>query len=73
MHGVGPVDDIKFTQVSCDVLNMSYFDFLEELGIVNPNSGNIRGCIDEWHEGMQLQDKLRHALAFEEDENYEVL
>jgi hypothetical protein len=29
--------------------------------------------MDEWIDGMQLSDKLRHALIFEEDENYETL
>jgi hypothetical protein len=27
--------------------------------------------MDEWYEGLQLQDKLRQALVWEDDENYE--
>ena len=52
---------------------MAYFDVLEELNIVNDFNGHIKGCMDEWIDGMQLSDKLRHALIFEEDENYETL
>ena len=52
---------------------MAFFDFLEELNIVNPHNGKINGCLDEWIEGMQLSNKLRMALCWEEDENYEVL
>ena len=52
---------------------MAFFDFLEELKIVNPHNGKINGCLDEWFEGMQLSNKLRMALCWEEDENYEVL
>ena len=52
---------------------MAFFDFLEELKIVNPHNGKINGCLDEWIEGMQLSNKLRMALCWEEDENYEVL
>jgi hypothetical protein len=52
---------------------MAYFDFLEDIGIVNKHNGCIKGCLDEWYEGMQLADKLRQALMLEEDENYEIL
>lgn len=38
---------------------MTYFDFLEKMGIVNPHSGKINGAFDEWIDGMQLNDKLR--------------
>lgn len=73
MHGVGPISDVKHSQLSCEVLNMTYFEFLEELDIVNKNTGNIRGCMDEWQDGMQLGDKLRTGLLWEDDENYEEL
>lgn len=52
---------------------MSYFSFLEELNIVNPGTGSINGCLDEWVDGMQLSNKLLQALVWEEDENYEEL
>ena len=63
--------DLKFKQINCSVLNMQYFDCFEELGIVNKGDGRIQGCMDEWYEGMQLQDKLRQALVWEDDENFE--
>jgi hypothetical protein len=51
---------------------MAYFDIFEEIGIVSGTSGSIQGCMDEWVDGMQLSDKLRQALACEEDQNYEL-
>ena len=38
---VGEVSDVNFKQMNCTVVNMSYFDFLEELGIVNPNTATL--------------------------------
>lgn len=52
---------------------MQWFEWLEELGIVNEANGTIKGCLDEWVDGIQLGNKLRLALCFEEDDNYEVL
>jgi hypothetical protein len=52
---------------------MGWFKFLEDLNIVNQHVGAIRGCMDEWHEGIQLGNKLRMALCWEEDDNYEAL
>ena len=52
---------------------MSWFDFLEELDIVNQHNGSIKGCLDEWCDGMQLGNKLRTGLAWEDDENYPIL
>jgi hypothetical protein len=52
---------------------MNYFNVLEELNIVNKHSGTINGAMDEWYDGMQLNDKLRQALMWEEDENFEEL
>lgn len=52
---------------------MAFFDVFEEIGIVSGHNGSIQGCMDEWHEGMQLSDKLRQALVFEESEHYETL
>ena len=40
------------------MLNMAYFDILEQIGIVNQHNGSIRGAFDEWYEGMRLGDKL---------------
>jgi hypothetical protein len=70
---LGTCNGLTFKQVNCQILNMSYFDYLEEIGIINDHNGSIKGCFDEWFEGMQLGNKLRTALAWEEDENYETL
>ena len=70
---MGEVTDVSFRHMTCNVINMSYFDFLEELNIVNPNTSYLQGCMDEWIKGIQCSDKLRHALLWEEDENYDEL
>ena len=72
LESLGTVAKVTFKQINCTVLNMAYFDVFEEIGIVAGNSGSIQGCMDEWVDGMQLSDKLRQALACEEDENYEL-
>ncbi len=52
---------------------MAFFDVFEELGIVSNHNGSIQGCMDEWQDGMQLSDKLRQALVWEENEHFEIL
>ena len=66
------VDDLSFKQINCTVTNLNYFDFLEDLGIIG-HDARIKGDYDEWVEGVQLSDKLRKAMLFEEDENYSEL
>ena len=70
---LGEVTGVSFRQMTCNVVNMNYFDFLEQLGIVNPNTSMIQGCMDEFVNGLTLGDKLRTGMFFEEDENYEEL
>ena len=71
LESLGTVSGVTFKQINCTVLNMAYFNIFEELNIVNSNNGYIQGCMDEWVDGMQLSDRLRQALAFEEDPHYE--
>ena len=70
---LGDVQEVSFKQMNCTVINMAYFDFLEELSIVNGSTSNINGCIDEYIKGIQCSDKLRTALLHEEDDNYDEL
>lgn len=56
--------------MNCTVLNLAYFNFFQELDIVNEYTGTINGAMDEWIDGVQCGDKLRQALMFDEDENY---
>lgn len=70
---IGEVTDVSFKQMTCNVINMNYFDFLEELRIVNPQTATIQGCIEEYINNIPCGDKLRTALLFDEDENYEEL
>lgn len=65
--------DVDFKQMTCTVVNMNYFDFLEKMGIVNNYNGEVQGCMDEYLDEMTLSDKLRTGLLWEEDENFETL
>ena len=67
---LGEVTDLSFRQMTCNVVNMSYFDFLEELNIVSSHTSNIQGCLEEYVNGIALGDKLRTGLLFEDDDNY---
>eukprot|EP00349_Pseudokeronopsis_sp_Brazil_P007979 CAMPEP_0202964038 /NCGR_PEP_ID=MMETSP1396-20130829/8107_1 /ASSEMBLY_ACC=CAM_ASM_000872 /TAXON_ID= /ORGANISM="Pseudokeronopsis sp., Strain Brazil" /LENGTH=51 /DNA_ID=CAMNT_0049685805 /DNA_START=287 /DNA_END=442 /DNA_ORIENTATION=+ len=48
---------------------MSFFDFFKTKGIV-AESGYIKKEMDEYIDGMQLGDRLRQALAWEESEYF---
>ena len=49
---MGTCSALTFKQQSCSVFNMAWFDWLEELGIVNEANGTIKGCLDEWVDGI---------------------
>ena len=66
----GKIEHLNFKAMSCNVLNMSYFDFLEQLDLVNTHTGQLKGAPDEWVDGIQCSTKLRLAMLWEEDENY---
>ncbi len=51
LSGFGTCNDFKMKQVTCSVLNMNYFNVLEDLNIVNKHSGTINGAMDEWIDG----------------------
>jgi len=70
LQHVGTSSGLSYKQISCEVLNLSYFDFLEELDIINGATGMIRGAPDEWVDEMQLGNKLRLAMLWEDDDNY---
>ena len=73
LQSLGEVTDVSFRQMNCTVVNMSYFDFLEDLKIVNSHTASLQGCMDEYIYGIQCCDKLKTGLLFEEDENYDEL
>lgn len=52
LQSLGEVTDVSFRQMNCTVVNMSYFDFLEDLRIVNSNTTNLQGCLDEYIFGI---------------------
>jgi hypothetical protein len=58
-YDYGKLEKITSKSINCSVLNLQFFDFLEELRIVNSNTGHIRGAPDEWVDGIQCPNKLR--------------
>jgi len=70
LASLGDVTSVSFKQMTCNVINMSYFDFLEDLNIVNGSTSNIQGCIDEYIQGIQCGDRLRTGLLWEDDDNF---
>jgi len=65
------VESVQFDKMSIEVVNMGFFDLLPENDITTDN-GYIKKEPDELLDGLQLSDRLRYALAFEESEYYEV-
>ena len=62
------VNSVKFSQVNCNVLNMSYFDVFQELGLCT-DTGQIRQNYEERLDGIVLGDKLRQAMLWEDTED----
>jgi len=61
---------VKFSKLTCGVLNMSFFDVFQELKLVT-DGGDIRQTFEERWEGIIIQDRIRNALFWEETEDYE--
>ena len=51
-YDYGKLEKISYKNISCSVLNLSFFDFLEEMKIVYAQDGKIRGAPDEWVDGI---------------------
>ena len=61
--------NVKYKKMHSQVINMSYFDFLKEKQIVM-DDGRIKGDFDEYFDGIQLSDRLRKALLWEESDYF---
>ena len=64
----GKITDVKYTQLNCNVLNMSFFDVFHETGVCT-DDGTIRMDMEEQFEEINLGDKLRKVLLWEEFED----
>ena len=60
---------VNYKKLHSQVINMSYFDFLKEKEIVM-DDGRIKGDFDEYVDGIQLSDRLRKAMLWEESDYY---
>lgn len=70
-HFSSTVDSVQSERLSTEVVNMGFFDILCERDITT-QTGYIKKEPDEYLEGMQMGDRLRYSLAFQESEHYEV-
>lgn len=71
----GEIKSVKFTPMTCNVLNMSYFDVLSEVGCVGP-TGDLYGNYEEVHDGITLSTKMTQIMVmedYEDVENWEIL
>ena len=64
----GKITGVKFTHMNCNVLNMSFFDVFHDIGICS-DDGTIRMDFEEHYEGINLGDKLRKVLLWEDFED----
>jgi hypothetical protein len=69
-RGNSEASGLKFTQLNCNVLNMAYFEVFNKLGLVT-DKGDIRQDFEERYEGLILQDRIRKAWLWEENEDME--
>jgi hypothetical protein len=60
---------VKYRKLNSNVINMSFFDILKEKKVVMDN-WHIKADFDEFYEGIQLSNRLRKAMLWEEDERY---
>ena len=65
-------NSVKYKKLHSDVINMTFFDQLHEEDLVNPD-GYIKKMMEEFYMGINLGDRLRHALYNEESEWYGIL
>ena len=66
LRGISDVSEIKYTHMSCEVMNMSYFDIFNELNLTGP-TGSIRGAFEQGYMGIILGDKIRLAMLMHEE------
>ena len=59
----------KIEELSCSILNMSFFDAVNYEDEVVTSSDYIRACMDETFDGIVVQDKLREMLVNPDSEN----
>ena len=57
--------------MNCNVLNMSFFDVFKEANICYGDDGSIKQNYEEIYEGMNLGDRLRQVLVWEEYDDFE--
>jgi len=62
---------VESQTLSTNVMTMDFFDRLEECDVVSSmaGGGQIRGCFEEYFDGIQSGDKLREMLLNSDSEN----
>jgi hypothetical protein len=68
LRGIDQCNEVKYTHLNCNVLNMSYFDVFKDLDFLT-EKGDIRQNYEQRMDGMVLGDRLRQAWLWEETED----
>lgn len=75
LSSFGPVaatfscNSVRYRKLNSQVINMAFFDVLKEKKVVM-DDWTIKGDFDEWVDGIQLSNRLRKALLWEESEYF---
>lgn len=67
----GTCTGVKYTAMNCNILNMSFFDVFKEANIVYGDEGHIKQNYEEIHMGMNLGDRLRQILVWEDYDDFD--
>ena len=77
----GAVTRPRLKEVPCTQTSLSFFDRLQdpaecagdpEQAVVHAETSLIKQCMDIWHGGLTLSNKLQELLVAEESENFEM-
>ncbi len=60
-------NNVNYKKLNSQVINMSFFDFLKEKKIVM-DDWRIKADFDEYLDGIQLSNRLRKAMLWEDDD-----
>merc|ERR1712023_197704 len=77
VRGPGTPKAVGLTKLSTTATNLDFFDIFkdEDLpgGAIIREDGRIGGCLEEWEEGVCIQDRLRLAMCKRDTEEWDLV
>eukprot|EP00823_Brevimastigomonas_motovehiculus_P005449 TRINITY_DN4027_c2_g1_i1.p1 TRINITY_DN4027_c2_g1~~TRINITY_DN4027_c2_g1_i1.p1 ORF type:complete len:392 (+),score=211.10 TRINITY_DN4027_c2_g1_i1:52-1227(+) len=67
------IESVRFVPIASSLITMDIFDRLYKLGIVSESSRQIKKCLEEDYESVQIADELRKALLIADSDHYHEL